>query len=251
MKLRKLFSFLVVFSFLLVSSLLGIKRINADESPITHKAEIVPETVTFNGEQVEATGYIAFKDVNGNQVIVEVGGASSVSIDTDLVNNNKLKTIYEEISNAESLTIFNDRLDSVAQSLNKEFNASVFVVTDLFEITLSDELKTLLDSDESYYYSVQLDLETSSSYKPVVMHQNEETGEWILVDSENVSVNNGSVSIKFDDLCPVMVLTVDEDSLVQEEAKPPYLMIILLAMVAFMVIIYLVAVIARKKSYKK
>ena len=250
MKNRKILSFLVVLTTCFIFVSLGTKRAYADESPITHKAEIITETVIFNGEQVQATGYIAYSDNDGNQVIITVGSASSVTIDTDLTNNNKLKTIYEEISNAESLSSFNNRLDSVAQSLNKDFDASVFVVTDLFEITLSDELKTLLDSDDSYYYSVKLDLETTSSYKPVVMHQNEDTKEWIIVDSENVTVDNGEVSIRFDDLCPVMVLTVNEDAL-SNDTKTPYLMIVLLAIVAFMVIVYLIAIIARKKPYKK
>ena len=249
--MKKIFLVLTLFVLCLSALVIRLINVNAINSPISHKAEVVSETVTFEGNQVEATGFIAYNDESGNMVIKSVGDASSVTIDTNLETNEKLKTIFKQIEDAESLSIFNSKLDSVAQSINKDYNASVFVVTDLFELTISNELKQLLNSNDDYYYSIKLSLETSSNSKPVVMHQNEETGEWIIVDSENISVESDGVSIKFDSLCPVMVLTVDEGGVNENAKMVPWGIIAVLSFVLLMLIIFMIATFARKKKYSK
>lgn len=239
--------------FILYLCLINISSLNvyAINSPISHKAEIVSEKVNFNGSEVDASGYIAYTDENGNKVILSVGDESSVTIDTNLESNDKLKAILKQINEADTLSVFNSKLDSIAQSINKEYNGSVFVPTDLFEITISNELKTLLDSNEDYYYSIKLNLELSGDDKPVVMHQNESTGEWIIVDSNDVKVEKDGVSINFDSLCPVMVLNVNEEVLNKDSGTVPLGTIIVLSFILLMLIIYMIASFARKKMFSK
>jgi len=251
MTTKKLYFGLVLSAVLFLLSVIKVNADKTDISPTTHKADIIAETVTYNGEEVETLGYIAKTDENGKETILSIVNPSDVTISTDIENNTTLKKIYDEILEVKSLSSFNSKLDSIAQSLNKNFNASVFVVTDLFELTLSDSLKEALNSSEDNYYSVKLNLDTTSQYKPVVMHQNEETSKWIIVDSENVIVENGNVTVKFNDLCPVMVLTVNEENTEKEVNVIPYIIIIFLSVISAFVLIYLIATIARKKKIKK
>ena len=248
MKFQKI---LIVMLLALVFTLVSKNVVNAESSPspVAHIAEIVKETVTVDGNPVEATGYIAYTDESGKTTILSIGTDETVTIDTDFYNNEKLKEVLNQVS-SKSLSEINPNLDAVAQKINKNYNASVFQIKDLFDLVISDELRTLLDSNDSYYYTVTLKLETTSE-KPIIMHLNEETNEWIIVDEKDITITQDGVKVNFYNLCPVMSLTVDETALDENAMLIPYPTIIFMGSIAGIAVIYVLLIMVRKKPRKK
>lgn len=122
-----------------------------------------------------------------------------------------LKDVYKEISaEGYDFSKMNSQLnDLVAKDLGEGKDANDLVITEVFDITaLCEELKTLLPIDGNVI-SLTFDgnYDNKKPFYAMIYHEDE----WKMVD-ESVVNANGSVTITFEDFCPVVFMVpADQD----------------------------------------
>lgn len=203
--------------------------VNYKEEPeiITNETEIdnpsVPggkETIEYSVVIVDSAvsastdGYIqdyvitTHVDVNSYSDFI-VGTVSGYDAATKQVQKERMMTAYGDFSNPSRNTQLSSLLTNTAKSYDKSFTLSDLVVTHLFDVKMHDSDLSVLRADTDYRAIIRFDIGVAEDAKMVVLHQNEATGNWIRVP-DNLVTNNGdgSLTVYFDDLCPIAFMQV-------------------------------------------
>jgi LPXTG-motif cell wall-anchored protein len=94
----------------------------------------------------------------------------------------------------------------------KTYTADDLVVTDLFDVSLVDSEGNIIEPDENNPVTLTFKTSFKSDDIVIVLH-NKETGEWEVIDSDKVKVNDdGSVSVEFTSFSPIAFLSVVDDA---------------------------------------
>jgi hypothetical protein len=98
----------------------------------------------------------------------------------------------------------------------KTYTADDLVVTDLFDVSLVDSEGNIIEPDENNPVTLTFKTSFKSDDIVIVLH-NKETGEWEVIDSDKVKVNDdGSVSVEFTSFSPIAFLSVVDDATADE-----------------------------------
>lgn len=114
-----------------------------------------------------------------------------------------LETAYTEILDAKSMSEICADLDTIAKSIHSTYTADNFVATDLFDLTLTNDVL-----DDTHVLYVRLRSVTDfGDQNPVVIHRTD--AGWKAVPADKVvKLEDGSFTVEFDELCPVVLLKV-------------------------------------------
>ncbi len=115
----------------------------------------------------------------------------------------ELETAYAEIGTATSMSALCADLDAIAKSIDPAYTAENFVTSDLFDLTLTQDV---LESTHVLYVRLR-SVTNFGTQAPVVIHRSE--GVWKAVPTDKVvMLEDGSFTVEFDSLCPVALLKV-------------------------------------------
>lgn len=145
------------------------------------------------------------------------------------------------------------KLDKViakaAKAISKDYTSKNLIATDLFELTLSAEAQAELKASNGGYISVKFKVAKAPA---AVLHLNTETNEWLNVGSENIIDNkDGTVTVNFSSLCPVIFLSVNENAPVEESGNNTWLIVVICIIAVAIIVIIVVCVNNSKKKNKK
>lgn len=176
--------------------------------------EIVTNTVVIDGETIEYAAIIYPND-GGDPIYVPV---NEIVITPYLLRNsaddearNYLNTAFYELSHAKKLSDLCPGLDEVAADLKPGADSSALVVSELFDLSVSEKyLELYLNGVISFTFK------TESKYgdnDPIVIHRLAgEDSNWITVDPSGVVDNgDGTITVNFKGLCPVAFLAVSDE----------------------------------------
>lgn len=174
----------------------------------------VPEIDYSKTSVIDATGNLSTITENDAHIM------SMNKIDSSTEEGKNLADAFEEIKlfseNNGEVTNFEKALDELLTSNKmsdkdgKQINANEMAVRDLFDVTISDDLKKVLDNGGSVTMNFKANLNKNDIVS--VMHQNTITKEWIGLDSKEVKVNeDGSVNATFDSFCPITILVYNPE----------------------------------------
>lgn len=171
---------------------------------------------------------------------------------------------YEEVQKAsdsngktvwKQLNISNE-LDSVAKviyysndeykSNYKTFDASSFVVTDFFDITVNESYEEFVNrSDENYLRVTFTDI-----YKPeeiTVIHKTADKG-WVVVPSDCILIDGTNLTVCFSSLCPVAFLRISEAKVVEKSSFPLWAIILIIILVLILILIIILLIVKKKND---
>jgi hypothetical protein len=202
---------------------------NFKDSVEQKQAPTITTITDKNGETIkDKDGNAAsavIRDKNGNTVIgisaTEIVITAVADTATELTQEaqEKMDNAYEQIQNASSLTELVPELDDILETLGFEGTVEDLVVQDLFDISVSDDVKEYLAAGNTL--TIRFDLEMDPDDLAIVLH-NYEDDNWEVVDSE---VNeDGSVDATFTSLSPVAIavdsLNVEVDTSANAPTSP-------------------------------
>lgn len=177
-------------------------------------------TVTPSCEKKEVPDVIAYYIEEDGTVVVlseKIAAAKVWSLNSGEAP--ELDEAYKLFSKIEDVGDIIDGLDEFAKELNEKYNSSIFVVSDLFDVSIPQEyIDAALASPEHYvevhfYTGIAPDAEP-----PVIAHKSETTGKWIMLDPECVENDgHGTIIAKFDELCPMIFMRVSEERVAKIE----------------------------------
>lgn len=153
----------------------------------------------------EAAGALLY-DASGN----EVRGISETSLTITPVSQigdasseigMALQSAYEQLSAADSLEEIIPDIGKVLETLSPDLSVEDLVVRDLFDISVDDEVKALLEDGHSIAFTFALGVNTDDA---VLCLHNFQDDQWEVIAPER-TVNNGdgTVSVTFDSLSPI------------------------------------------------
>lgn len=174
--------------------------------------------------------------------------AASETVKTDL------EIAYEEVSRVSSFTELNPDIERVVHEINPKADVDSLVAYELFDLTLSDEyMELLLESGNNMArFTMDIGLRPDEP-APIVMHRSKTSGKWLVVEPKYVKNNgDGTVTIDFFELCPVIFLRVTaETSGGSEGFRISLLTIILLLLILILLLIILHLAISLRKAKKR
>ena len=176
--------------------------VQAKEAPEVEKVVIVAKDGTeteIADDSVDVTSYAAAK--------------SDSSVPSEV--KTQVEEAYKEITSTENLGTLNKDLDKAAKDIKSNYTANVFVVSDLFDVTVTEDVKTALKNGGS----VEITFDTNYTEKPVVLHRME-NGKWEVIDSSKVVLKDGKVTVTFTSLSPIAFLSVSAEKAAQEPTTP-------------------------------
>ena len=192
----------------------------ADFTPsVTGKA--APEVATVTTESGEEAVAI-IRDANGAEVegltaeslvVTSVANASTADAEVTAA----LTAAYAQIQEASSVADLIPDVDSVLQAAGSAYTAADLVVRDLFDVSIDDAARALLEAGNSIQIGFHLGV---SADDEVYCLHNYSGSEWELIDPSLV-VNNGdgTVSVTFSSLSPIaFAVGAEEASAVAGEA---------------------------------
>ena len=175
-----------------------------------------PELVEQKDE--DGNSFVA-QIVNGDEVIANIP-ASDVNITAYADRESAGETIHaalagalEDVQGASDLSNLNSALTDVAKVQYPDYAGYTFTVTDLFDITISENYQDMLNSNDSYEFRVWLETGIEADVQaPIVMHR-DATKNWLVLTNDNVTnLGNGTMLCDFNGLCPVIFVSVKESS---------------------------------------
>ena len=224
---------------------LALTCLAADTTPSV-EAKPAPELTPIDPENPDVIAQIKTssdtKDVfKGALSIISLADKDTAPED---IKNNLTKT-FDDINEG--------KLDKViakaAKAINKDYTSNNLIATDLFELSLSAEAQAELKNSNGGYISVKFKVAKAPA---AVLHLNTETNEWIDVGSDNIIDNkDGTVTVNFSSLCPVIFLSVNESAPVEEPSNNTWLIIIICVIAVALIVIVVVCVNNSKKKSKK
>ena len=185
----------------------------ADFTPsVTGKA--APETVTVTTESGEEAVAI-IRDANGAEVqgltadsltVTSVANASTADAEVTAA----LTAAYAQIQEASSVADLVPDTDSVLEAAGSVFTSADLVVRDLFDVSIDDAARELLDAGNSIQIGFNLGI---SADDEVFCLHNYSGSEWELIDPSLV-INNGdgTVTVTFSSLSPIAFAVGSEEA---------------------------------------
>lgn len=236
--MKKIISILLTFVFALS---LAFVCVAADATPSV-TAKSAPELVSVDSSNPD----IIAKIVNGSDTTGVTVGKLVVTSHAD--RNDASETIKANLEKAYN-DLIDGKLDSVikkaAKKLNKDYTEKNLIATDVFDIDLSSDYKETLAKDGAYI-SVRF---KTSKVPAVVLHLDTNTNEWLDVGAENIKDNgDGTVTVNFSSLCPVIFLSVNEDAPIEPASSNTWLIVLLCVIAAIVIVVIIVCVVGSKKK---
>lgn len=155
----------------------------------------------------------------------------------------QVEEAYKEITSTSNLGTLNKDLDKAAKEIDKGYTANVFVVSDLFDVTVTEEVKTALKDGGS----VEITFDTNYTDKPVVLHRME-NGKWEVIDSSKVVLKDGKVTVTFTSLSPIAFLSVSEEKAAETPATKSTTWIWIVVIIVVVLVIVLIVLLKGKKN---
>ena len=123
--------------------------------------------------------------------------------------SDELMYAYRTLNSVSSLGELEQQLDAKAQEIDESYSAAAFVVSDLFAVSLSDEMAAVLRSgkERCLYLTVRYDTE-AAGHRPVVIRQNSSDQSWSLADVDEES-GDGVVSVRLPESGVLAILVTD------------------------------------------
>ncbi len=177
--------------------------------------KIIPPTIAGHGNAIAA-----IYDENGKLLaVVENGDLDVVPFASKNTPNEeargKLDAAYEEIRNAGSLADVIPGLVGVREDVEPD----EYVAKALFDLDLAQDIIDFLKNHPGSYLEVIFDTKFASAADvPTIVYN---CGEgWKVIEKKNVRFNasNGSITVRFYELCPIMLLLPDDGRLLVGEA---------------------------------
>lgn len=186
-----------------------VPSVTAKDSP-----EFVEVSEGVFAEIIGASTGEQLKALTAEEILV-TPYSEAVDEDSDIPEDVKANLVkaFEQIQGTDNLNTLNAGLDEAAKTLNPAFTAGNLVVVHLFDLSVPADSLELLNSNENCFLKVRLNLGLDEKTPtPIIMHLDDEEG-WLIVDRDLV-VNNGdgTVTVSFNSLCPIAVLTGVEKS---------------------------------------
>ena len=152
--------------------------------------------------------------------------------------------MFDFFEAAENLGELADGLDNAVKEINSQYTDGLFVVTDLFDIWVSDGIKTYLENGGK----VKVTFNTKYAEKPIVLHR-AHNGEWEVIDPNKVTLNeDGKILVEFTSLSPVAFLSPSEDREVNPPAEKNCWWIWIIIIIIVTLIIVLIILLKKKKD---
>ena len=127
-----------------------------------------------------------------------------------------LQAAYEQVQAAGTLTDLVPEIEAVVNEI-EGLEVENLVVRDLFDVSVDEETKALLDSGNSITITFQLGIGADDH---VFCLHNYEGDQWELIDQERtVNNGNGTVTVTFDSLSPVAFVVENTDNAVPAGAS--------------------------------
>ncbi|MBP5342464.1 hypothetical protein J6Y73_00830 [bacterium] len=121
-------------------------------------------------------------------------------------------------------------LDKVAESINKDYNSSVFQVVQIFEFSLPN-------ANVSKTNPVKATFSKDTTSNVTVIHK---VGEkWAVVDAADVTQTQDSVTVTFTSLCPIAFLEASSTVVPSGSSNLLWILLIILAVIILAIIIIL------------
>ena len=94
----------------------------------------------------------------------------------------------------------------------KVYKPEDFDAEQVFDLSVTDEIMAIFAAGGTIKF--EFDYTSANEKAPVVIHQNEATKEWKVVEADKVAYNhdNGKLEVEFDSLCPVAFLQPDANA---------------------------------------
>ena len=164
-------------------------------------------------------------DANGNEVAVDLSKVTITPLSGESGDATKVQALEE--ATAALRQIFageelegdqkesQEKLQAALADLivdGKMYKSEDFDAEQVFDLSVTDEIKAVFAAGGTIKF--EFDYTSSNGKSPVVIHQNETTKDWAVVDADKVAYNhdNGKLEVEFDSLCPVAFLQPDENA---------------------------------------
>ncbi len=180
--------------------------------PQEHNSELYDALVLGQSNEVIEGLKVVSEETPDGEIIVTA--YSEIEEADPRVNVVYMEKSYKEVLDAQSL---------------QELEATIpegMVVRDFFDVTLVGTYATMFD--EGKKLSIKFDISADANEKIMVLTRCSDESGWQFVESINVN-EDGTVTVVFDELCPVIFLT-DAEGVVESPATSDYNTAIILAM---------------------
>ena len=197
---------------LLVAAMLTVSATAAVTFTPSVEAKPAPVVATQTVEGLEEPAAAVVYDAEGTAVagatltVTPVTEAATIENETTRV---ALEEAYTELQEAEDITTVAPAIAEAVEAVNAvngtEHTTADYVVSDVFDVTLDTDNEALVNGEGGYSVSVAFTYEVKSNESLIVMHKDAVNG-WTVVAPEKVVIGEGTVTVTFDSLCPVVFL---------------------------------------------
>ena len=193
---------LYVLTFALVITM-GVVAVCADEFVPSIEVKEAPDVVASEGVAAVISGSGA--DINVTESELTITSLSTAKDGTDEISKT-LVDAYNDIKSVERVEDKVNGLEKVAEELGIE-NAT-FSVANIFDVSVTAEQKASLGAKDTFITVVFTNEIKATQDNLIVAHMVND--KWVTVDAEKVKVTADTITVDFDDLCPVMFITAAE-----------------------------------------
>ncbi|MGN1095782.1 MAG: hypothetical protein ACI4QR_05290 [Eubacteriales bacterium] len=221
---------------------LAFACVAADFTPSV-TAKPAPEIVPIDPENPDVITYV--KDANNNVTPVALSQIDVTALaGKEEASSEEIKKNLEKAYN----DVNDGKLDKIIIQMSEQVGENL-VASDLFDVTVTDEILEALNSSDDAYLPVRFKV----PYVPAsVLHLDTKTNTWKSVAPEDIIDNkDGTVTVNFRSLCPVIFLKATGEP-APEPAKDgiPTWVIVLICIAVLAVIVIIIVLVSGKKNNK-
>lgn len=159
---------------------------------------------------------ISKKDVYITSYVDRLNFSNEIDVSVSKKIAENLEKAYNEITNCNNLDEIFKNLEEYIKEKYPNKTINDFVVTDLFDVSVSEKYLAEFNDNEKRYIRFSFEGSyTENTILPLVLHRNEQTNNWLAARQVFIT-SDGKLCIDLDSLCPVVFLTLK-----QEENNPP------------------------------
>ena len=163
-------------------------------------------------------------------------------VDTEI--KEQLDVAYVEVTGVDNLGELAEGLDNAVKEINSKYSDGMFVVTDLFDIWVSDGIKAYLENGGK----IRVTFKTKYTEKPIVLHR-AHNSEWEVIDPNKVTLNDdGKIVVEFTSLSPVAFLSPSDERIVNPPVTKNCSWIWIIIIIVVILIIILIILLKKKKD---
>ena len=224
---------------------MGVVAVCADEFVPSIEVKEAPDVVAPAdvSEGVVAVIYSGDADVEVAEGELVITSLSSAKEKDDEISK-ALVEAYNDVKGVENVEDKVDGLEKAAKSLGFE-NAS-FSVANIFDVSVGDKHEGVLGEKDTYITVVFTNDIKATQGTLAVAHMVD--GKWVTVDAENVKVTEETITVNFDDLCPVMFINLAEGEPVTPDAGNGWIVWVVVAVVIAAAAVVAVLFFKKKKA---